>query len=1118
MKQKEGFVSRILVPLAVVLSILLGVSVISIYRLQTQHLDQNVKAHLAQVSHLFPNLLSEEAKFMHGQLDFFMADETIQAPYLAGDREALLAYTQPVFEDIRNRYRVTHFYFIAADRQTFLRLHNPPRYGDYIDRVTLAQAAETKQPAEGIELGRFGTFTLRVVHPWYLEGELIGYLELGMEIEHLTPALKEVLNVELFFAIEKRFLTRTDWEEGLAMLGQTGDWDQFGDFVIIDRTLPLIPPELEAFLNHRHDTYHDSLFTVTTPTIDYRGGFVPLIDVGGRKVGDIIVLDNVTQAINDRQTLTLSLILISIIMGGGLWGFFYVYVNRIDDQLAKSQADLLTEIEERSHIEQQLRKLSSAVEQSSASVVITNLAGEIEYVNSSFTDITGYQPEEVIGQNPRVLKSGQHPAEFYKKLWDTINSGKEWQGELCNRRKNGDLFWEFGSLSPVRNKHGEITHFLAVKEDITERKQVQQELKKYRQQLEELVQERTAELTATNEQLQEEIKERKRVEAELRKHRRHLEDLVQERTHRLEIVASLSERFSTILQIEELLKQLVNQIKEQLGYYHAHIYLLDDSGEQLVVAEGTGEAGGEMKQNGYHIPLTRPHSVVARAARTKELVMVDDARKLPEWQPHPLLPESYAKIAVPIILQDQVAGVLVVHQNEVGGLDESDADLLRSLASHVAIDLANAQLFEQTQQALDETEKLYRISRQLVSANNLFQLVTAVANSIAVPVINRAILLVSEYNSAGQIEAFILKSSWYSGQGVSPRQVSRHYSLSEPTVVNLAMTLEPRYYHDVQQDERVPLEIRQEATNRHIHALIVLPLLTQGRQLGALLLLGEKPYHFTEAELRPYFSQVGQIAVAVENHLLLQETQQRAAELAEAKEELTRLNANKDKFFSIVAHDLRSPFMPLLGTAELLAELGDTLEATEVQEMGRSIHNSARNVFNLLENLLQWSRMQMGRLKYQPSLVQLRAVSRQTVNLLAANAAAKKITLQHQVPSDIMVEADENMLDTIIRNLTSNALKFTPTGGQVTISAHPNGEFVEVSVTDTGLGISQENINKLFKIEVHHSTVGTAKEQGTGLGLIMCQEMVAMHGGRIWITSELNEGTTVTFTIPGAAG
>ncbi len=252
--------------------------------------------------------------------------------------------------------------------------------------------------------------------------------------------------------------------------------------------------------------------------------------------------------------------------------------------------------------------------------------------------------------------------------------------------------------------------------------------------------------------------------------------------------------------------------------------------------------------------------------------------------------------------------------------------------------------------------------------------------------------------------------------------------------------------------------------------------------------------------------------------------------LEKQSRELAKLNADKDKFFSIVAHDLRGPFQPLMGLARLLSKMAGRFGPDDLQEMGDGIYRSAKNVYNLLENLLQWSRMQRGRMEYHATTFNLKTVAEQNVELLTENAMSKGVILRNRV-GNVFVRADEYMLNTVLRNLISNALKFTPQGGRVAVFARkyegkvtdddlslilgvPEMALAEVAVADTGVGMSQEDVDKLFRMEVHHTTAGTADERGSGLGLIICQEMVVKNGGEIWVESELGKGTTIKFTLP----
>lgn len=311
---------------------------------------------------------------------------------------------------------------------------------------------------------------------------------------------------------------------------------------------------------------------------------------------------------------------------------------------------------------------------------------------------------------------------------------------------------------------------------------------------------------------------------------------------------------------------------------------------------------------------------------------------------------------------------------------------------------------------------------------------------------------------------------------------------------------------------------------------LALPLRVGSEMIGALDICSNRPDTFHTEDRRVLQNLADQIAIAIRNAQLYT-TQKRLRELEEKRaKELAELNRAKDKFFSIVAHDLKGPFLPLLGFASLLPEMVDTDPPEAIKASARSIHKSAKNVYTLLENLLEWSRLQMDRSEYEPIRLHLRNAIEYNIGLLKPNAAAKNIRLKNQAPAGLFVQADKNMLDTILRNLLTNAIKFTPQGGEVTISAGPGDlvlrrkdnqlntmtEFIKVIVSDTGLGISEEEQARLFQLDKPHTTRGTEEEKGTGLGLIICKEMIEKHGGQLRLESQVGQGTTVKFTLKAA--
>ncbi|EKD30712.1 MAG: PAS/PAC sensor signal transduction histidine kinase [uncultured bacterium] len=242
----------------------------------------------------------------------------------------------------------------------------------------------------------------------------------------------------------------------------------------------------------------------------------------------------------------------------------------------------------------------------------------------------------------------------------------------------------------------------------------------------------------------------------------------------------------------------------------------------------------------------------------------------------------------------------------------------------------------------------------------------------------------------------------------------------------------------------------------------------------------------------------------------------RENKIRKQKEKLEELNATKDKFFSIIAHDLKNPFNSLLGIAELLHDDFDTLDEKTKKEFAGHIYEGTQNTYKLLENLLAWSAAQSGKIEFHPSLVNINALIVENLKLLEQLARAKNIQLQSDLKKDYLINTDHDLVSTIIRNLLSNAIKFTPKDGHISIviSATKSIEYLEISVKDTGLGIAPEALRNLFNIGNSYSTSGTEGESGTGLGLILCKEFVEKCGGIIWAESEVGNGSVFHFTLP----
>jgi signal transduction histidine kinase len=265
--------------------------------------------------------------------------------------------------------------------------------------------------------------------------------------------------------------------------------------------------------------------------------------------------------------------------------------------------------------------------------------------------------------------------------------------------------------------------------------------------------------------------------------------------------------------------------------------------------------------------------------------------------------------------------------------------------------------------------------------------------------------------------------------------------------------------------------------------------------------------------------QAEEVKVRVSTHLKMHyqslELQKQREELQKQSFELQELNATKDKFFSIIAHDLRSPFNSFLGFTRILADELNVLSLKEIQKIVGSMQFSATNLYSLLENLLEWSRMQRGLISFHPENIDVLQIVYECLAMVIEPANQKGISISYDIPDNINVFADSNMIQTVIRNLVSNALKFTNRGGKITVSAKimPD-QSTMFSITDTGIGMSEEMVSNLFRIDVSTKRKGTDDEPSSGLGLMLCKDFIQKHGGTISVESAEGIGSTFLFTFP----
>ena len=318
---------------------------------------------------------------------------------------------------------------------------------------------------------------------------------------------------------------------------------------------------------------------------------------------------------------------------------------------------------ERKQTEKDLLRFKLGIERSGDAIFLTEIDGTIVYANSAFEEMYGYSQAEALGQTPRILKSGLISTEVYQHFWQMLLQKEIVAGEIINKTKDGRLITVEGNNNPILAEDGELIGFLAIHRDITEHKQA--------------------------------------------------EELLAKRATELETVALVSTAATTIVEGDKLLQEVVNLTKSSFGLYHAHIYLLNETGDTLVLAAGAGNVGQQMVAEGWQIPLDQEQSLLVRAVRTRQGVIFNDVRKTSGWLPHPLLPDTRSEMAIPLLVGDQVLGVLGVQSEEANYFTDEDVRIQTTLAAQVAAALQNAELYEQTQAALRETQALQQLSQTL---------------------------------------------------------------------------------------------------------------------------------------------------------------------------------------------------------------------------------------------------------------------------------------------------------------------------------------------------------------------------------------------------------------------
>ncbi len=474
----EHIKGRILAPICVVGVLSIFISIIGAYWLQNEAIEDSVHHRISGMNRLYKELLLEQSQLMIGQIDFIKTDGRLLEPFMSGDRSGLYENARRFFERMRSKYRITHFYFHDQNQHCFLRVHAPGRHGDLIDRFTMKAAVSSGEPSYGIELGPLGTFTLRIVHPWKVGDRIIGYIELGMEIEHLTSLINEILEVELFVLIHKKHLDRAGWESGLKMLNRKGNWDLFDEYVIIDKTMDTTPVLNDEIYRYPRD--REEIFSVKLGKRRYRGTIISLLDAGNRPVGEMVSLIDISDQYRNLLIMIAAIAAITMLIGAVLLLTFNFYIGGIQKRLIESRNTIRQEIQTRRQKEQELaeseKRFRSLFEDSMDTILIAGKEGHLHMLNPAGMRLFQLSAQDVKASNFNDSFCDSGVARSLLEKLSTNGAVRDFGAQL--RNSEGTIMDCLITLTSKTDENGRFVSYEGIIRDVTPYKKMEEELRR----------------------------------------------------------------------------------------------------------------------------------------------------------------------------------------------------------------------------------------------------------------------------------------------------------------------------------------------------------------------------------------------------------------------------------------------------------------------------------------------------------------------------------------------------------------------------------------------------------------------------------------------------------------
>lgn len=721
---------------------------------------------------------------------------------------------------------------------------------------------------------------------------------------------------------------------------------------------------------------------------------------------------------------------------------------------------------------------------------VTDPLGKISYANNSFCAICNYNLEELIGQDHRIVNSKYHTVEFFQSIYANFSKNEIWRGEIRNKSKNGTIYWLDTILVPVRDRENKLSHILGIRTDITERKQLEQ----------------SNILTAVFE-------------------------------YTPIMMAVLDTKFNFLYVNQAYADTGKLPVSYFAGKNHFALYPNEENQKIFQTVIDTGEPFF-IKEKPFKYPDQPERGITYwdwslvpnKNTNGKVQNLIFTLQESTERvHSQSTLQKIYNEIAQRQFIIDEhaivaitnLAGTITYVNRRFCEISQYSKDELLG-KNHRMINSGyhDKEFFKDMYRTLKKGRVWHGEIRNQAKDGSYYWVETSIAPMKNMVGKNEKYFAIrTDITERKRIE-LELKQSERKYKDLHNNNPLMIFTLSKDAII---LDVNPITFQELGYE---PEEIIGNPVFKVFHPD------EHGKVLQKFQDFLENPAKSPPWEFRKitkhgkviWVSETVQFMLDQRNEpiiILVCEniTERKWAEdvLNKYMRELENLNKAKTKFFSIIAHDLCNPFAGILGIAELLEiklQNSNELSVSQCLHYSKLIHTSAKSGFTLLENLMQWALTQSGNIEYNPRRLSIATQISQAISVVTSNAFNKNISIEYDKAENQFVYADEILLNTVLRNLLTNAIKFTHKSGKIRVSTRIENNILLVSISDTGIGIDPMNLEKIFRIDTRFSNTGTNKEKGTGLGLILCKEFVEKQGGTIWVESELGQGSTFTFTLP----